>query len=86
MEHISSWGTNSSSASHNSLHFVIPEVPLLYSQELAIYLIVEPAEPSTFPFISNILPCMPNSSELSYIKHFCPICTACTTCILIWLP
>lgn len=83
MEHISSQGTNSSSANQNSLHFVILEVSLLYSQELAIYLIAELAEPCKFPSIPNILPCMPNSSELSYTKHFCAICTMC---ILIWLP
>jgi len=45
MEHISSQGTDSSSASHNSLHFMIAEVSLLYSQGLAIYLNAERAEP-----------------------------------------
>lgn len=48
---------------------MIREVSLLYSQELAIYLSAKPAEPSKFPFIPNILPCMPKSSELSYTKH-----------------
>jgi hypothetical protein len=50
MERISSWGTNSSSASHNTLHYMISEVSLLYSQELAIYLNAEPAESSDVPF------------------------------------